>query len=159
MRIGKTLLSVLVVAAAYELLLGGRNPCFACIGAVFGMGSFFREGVKHGGNRFVGTLLGGLVVIPFYWLYYNKPLGIPAYFFLIAGLFCVIYINLVFGANGAIQPATVIYFVVLFTVSPDRYVAYTLARIVDTGAGVLVSLAINKLMPSPREEERTAEEQ
>ena len=63
MRIFKTLGAVLLVCAAYGLL-GGRNPCFACIGAVFGMGSFWREGVRHGGNRFLGTLLGGLVVIP-----------------------------------------------------------------------------------------------
>ena len=76
MRIFKTLGAVLLVCAAYGLL-GGRNPCFACIGAVFGMGSFWREGVRHGGNRFLGTLLGGLVVIPFYWLYTNRPFGLP----------------------------------------------------------------------------------
>ena len=77
MRIFKTLGAVLLVCAAYGLL-GGRNPCFACIGAVFGMGSFWREGVRHGGNRFLGTLLGGLVVIPFYWLYTNlRPAGAP----------------------------------------------------------------------------------
>ena len=49
MRIFKTLGAVLLVCAAYGLL-GGRNPCFACIGAVFGLGSFWREGVRHGGN-------------------------------------------------------------------------------------------------------------
>ena len=76
MRIFKTLGAVLLVCAAYGLL-GGRNPCFACIGAVFGLGSFWREGVRHGGNRFLGTLLGGLVVIPFYWLYANRPFGLP----------------------------------------------------------------------------------
>ena len=36
MRIFKTLGAVLLVCAAYGLL-GGRNPCFACIGAVFGL--------------------------------------------------------------------------------------------------------------------------
>ena len=139
MRIFKTLGAVLLVCAAYGLL-GGRNPCFACIGAVFGLGSFWREGVRHGGNRFLGTLLGGLVVIPFYWLYANRPFGLPGHLYLVLGLFCVIYINLLFGAHSAIQPAAVVYFVVMFTVTKDRYVSYTIARILDTGVGVLASL-------------------
>ena len=31
MRIIKTVFSCLLVALVYEFLLGGRNPCFACI--------------------------------------------------------------------------------------------------------------------------------
>lgn len=154
LRIVKTLISVLIVAVVYRYVLDNRNPCFACIGAVFGMGSIFQEGMKHGGNRFIGTLLGGLVVIPFYWLYYTTPFGIPAEVFLIVGLFCVIYINLVFGTGSAIQPGTVIYFVVMFTVSQDRYISYTIARIIDTGVGVVVSLAINALFLPPQDKKQ-----
>ena len=36
-RVYKTCLSVLIVALVYHYVLGGRNPCFACIGAVYGM--------------------------------------------------------------------------------------------------------------------------
>ena len=73
MRVVKTVISCLLVALVYEYLLDGRNPCFACIGAVYGMGSQFQEGFHNGFNRFVGTFLGGLMVIPFYWLYVNTP--------------------------------------------------------------------------------------
>ena len=59
-RVYKTCLSVLIVALVYHYVLGGRNPCFACIGAVYGMGSSFKEGFQHGFNRFIGTLLVGL---------------------------------------------------------------------------------------------------
>ncbi len=148
LRIVKTLVSCLAVALVYQYLLGGRNPCFACIGAVYGMGNQFQEGFRNGFNRFVGTLLGGLMVIPFYWLYYYQPLGIPQSVYLIVGLFCVIYINLVFGANNAIQPGTVVYFVVMFTQPTTNYVSYTLARIIDTGVGVVFSLVISMLHPS-----------
>lgn len=148
LRIVKTLVSCLAVALVYQYLLGGRNPCFACIGAVYGMGNQFQEGFRNGFNRFVGTLLGGLMVIPFYWLYYYQPLGIPQSVYLIVGLFCVIYINLVFGANNAIQPGTVVYFVVMFTQPTENYVSYTLARIIDTGVGVVFSLVISMLHPS-----------
>ncbi len=151
MRVVKTVFSCLLVALVYEYLLDGRNPCFACIGAVYGMGSQFQEGFHNGFNRFVGTFLGGLMVIPFYWLYVNTPLGIPNYIYMVAGLFCVIYLNLAFGANNAIQPGTVVYFVVMFTQPLTGYVSYTIARIIDTGVGVLFSLGITMLHPSEKD--------
>ena len=55
------------------------------------------------------------------------------------------------GAHSAIQPAAVVYFVVMFTVTKDRYVSYTIARILGTGVGVLAGLAINRLFPAPRD--------
>ena len=151
MRVVKTVISCLLVALVYEFLLDGRNPSFACIGAVYGMGSQFQEGFHNGFNRFVGTFLGGLMVIPFYWLYVNTPFGIPNYIYMAAGLFCVIYLNLAFGANNAIQPGTVVYFVVMFTQPLTGYVSYTIARIIDTGVGVLFSLVITMLHPSEKD--------
>ena len=148
MRLIKTCLSCLIISLIYMYLLPDRNPCFACIGAAYAMGSHIHEGFKHGFNRFVGTLLGGLMVIPFYWLYYNQPLGIPSSVYMVVGLFCVIYINLMFGANNAVQPASVVYFVVLYTQSEAVYVTYTIARIIDTGIGAAISVALTVLMPS-----------
>lgn len=143
LRVVKTCISCLIVAVIYEYLLGGRNPCFACIGAVYGLGTQFGDGVRTGFNRFVGTLLGGLMVIPFYWLYTHTPFGISDTVYLILGLFCVIYLHLLLGANSAIQPGTVVYFVVMFTQPATGYVGYTIARIIDTGVGALISLAVS----------------
>ena len=153
-RIYKTLLSAFIVAFIYDVILGGRNPCFALIGCVYGMGSTQNEGIRCGIGRSVGTLLGGLIVIPFYWLYHNTPLGIPDYVYLILGLFLVIYINCMCGTNAAIQPAVVVYCVVLFTVSEDRYVSYTIARIIDTFVGAAFSLVLAKVLPSPKDKEQ-----
>ena len=150
-RVLKTCLSALIVALFYDYALGGRNPCFACIGAVYGMGSSFKEGFQHGFNRFVGTLLGGLLVIPFYWLCLNAPLyipWIPSEFYMVAGLFCVMALNLAFGATSAIQPGAVVYFVVMYTQPEHSYVSYTIARIIDTGVGAAVSLAFSALFRS-----------
>jgi uncharacterized membrane protein YgaE (UPF0421/DUF939 family) len=143
----KTIISATLVAFVYGLI--DRNPCFACIGAVFGMGNVFAGGLKSGGNRFLGTLIGGLFAIPFYWLMYFSGFPIPQWVWYMVGLFFVLYFSQVFGANGAIQPGTVVFFVVLATVSTDRFVSYTIARIIDTGIGVLVSLGISRLFPSP----------
>lgn len=99
------------------------------------MGNHFHEGFKFGFNRFVGTLFGGLIVIPFYWLYYNQPLGIPKEVYLVLGLLCLMYLHILSGATTAIQPGAVIYFVVLFTQPVTNYIPYTIARVIDTGIG------------------------
>ena len=150
-RVYKTCLSALIVALLYHYVLGGRNPCFACIGAVYGLGSSFKEGFQHGFNRFIGTLLGGLMVLPFYWLTLNAPAvvpWIPVEIYMVAGMFCVMALNLAFGATSAIQPGTVVYFVVMYTQPEHSYVSYTFARIIDTGIGAMVSLALSFLLRS-----------
>lgn len=148
MRVYKTLLSVLLVVLTYNYILVGRNPCFACIGAVYAVGNHFHEGFKHGFNRFVGTLFGGLIVIPFYWLYYNHPLGIPKEIYLVIGLLCLMYLHILSGATTAIQPGAVIYFVVMFTQPVTTYVSYTIARVIDTAIGAAFSLVLNLIFPS-----------
>ncbi|MEG1932125.1 MAG: aromatic acid exporter family protein [Pygmaiobacter sp.] len=150
-RMVKTVMSATLVAILYSLL--GRNACFACIGAVYGMGNVFRGGLQSGGNRFIGTLIGGIFAIPFYALVHFSPWPIPSWVYIGIGLFVVLYVSAMFGAHGAIQPGTVVFFVVIYTVAESRFVAYTIARILDTGVGVLVSLLISKLFPSPYEQQ------
>ena len=154
MRVGKTLLSVFLVDCTYHYLFGGRNACFACIGAVYAMGNHFHEGFKFGFNRFVGTLFGGLIVIPFYWLYYNQPFGLPQEIYLVLGLLCLLHLHIWSGATTAIQPGAVIYFVVLFTQPVSGYIPYTVARVIDTGVGAAFSLVLNLLLPSRLDKRR-----
>ena len=46
-----------------------RNPTFACIGAIFGMGNDMDHSRLNGGNRFFGTLFGGLLGMGLFRLY------------------------------------------------------------------------------------------
>ena len=131
-RMWRTAVVVLLTSLIYEYLIpGGRNPCFALIGAVYGVGSRFEEGFHNGINRLIGTFVGGILVIPFYMLYQKQPFGIPAFLWLAAGLCLVLWCNLALQADSAIQPGIVVYFVVLYTVGEERVVFYTLARILD----------------------------
>ena len=93
-------------------------------------------------------MVGGILVIPFYSLYMNPPFGIPDWVWLVVGLSLVLWCNLALGADSAIQPGTVVYFVVMFTVGKERVVPYTIARILDTGMGVLVALLLTILLPT-----------
>ena len=140
-RMWRTALVVLITSIIYEYVFEGRNPCFALIGAVYGVGSQFEEGFQSGINRFIGTLVGGFLVIPFYSLYTSQPFGIPDWVWLVAGL-------------GLVQPGTVVYFVVMFTVGKERVVPYTIARILDTGVGVLMALLLTILLPTKSDREK-----
>ena len=101
-RMWRTALAVLITAVVYEYLLSKRNPCFALIGAVYAVGSQFEEGFHNGINRVIGTLVGGLLVIPFYELYTSQPFGIPDWIWLVSGLCLVIWCNFALGADSAI---------------------------------------------------------
>lgn len=148
-RTVKTVLSVTLVSVIYGLL--ERNGCFACIGAVFGMGSGMKTGLKNGGNRFIGTLVGGILTLPVYWIYKNNPISIPLGVYLAIGLFLLIYTCQIFRLYGGVQPGAVVLFVVIYSVSEDNYFNYVISRIIDTGIGVLVSLAISRVWLSPED--------
>lgn len=152
-RMWRTALVVLITSVIYEYPLEGRNPCFALIGAVYGVGSQFEEGFHNGINRVIGTLVGGLLVIPFHGLYTGQPFGIPDWIWLVAGLCLVLWCNFALGADSAIQPGIVIYFVVMFTVGKERVFLYTIARILDTGFGVAITLLLYVLYPSKHDKE------
>lgn len=146
----KTIVSATLIAILYSFL--DRSACFACIGAVFGMGNRFRGGLQAGGNRFIGTLIGGLVSLPFYLLYHEYSEIVPQWLYLSLGLFLLMYICQLTRAYGGVQPGAVVFFVVIYTVADPAHFSYVFARILDTGVGVAFSCALSWLFPSPLDE-------
>ena len=63
----KTALSASLCALIYYFL--DRNPAFACIGAIFGMGANMDHSKLHGGNRLFGTIIGGFLWFAHYSFY------------------------------------------------------------------------------------------
>ncbi|MCI8402343.1 MAG: FUSC family protein [Lachnospiraceae bacterium] len=149
-RMIKTMLAATLIALGYSIW--DRNPCFACIGAVFGMGNVLTGGLKSGGNRFIGTIMGGVIALLFYPMYHYELWGIPSWIYLSAGLLILLYIGEMLGAIGGIQPGAVVFYVVILTVPEATYIQYTVNRMIDTGIGVAVALAFDRALPSPKEE-------
>ncbi len=152
MRNVKTALSATLCALLY--LPFDRNPTFACIGAVFGMGSDMSGSRLHGGNRLFGTVIGGILgmlLFRFYIIFY--PDGGTEPFILLMlfiGMILLVLISLMVRWPGAIQPGSVVLCIILFNTPVDTYISYSLNRIADTGFGVIVSLLINYLLPRER---------
>ena len=127
MRNIKTGLAATLCALVYLLI--GRNPTFACIGAVFGTGSDMGDSWLNGGNRLFGTIIGGFLGMALFSIYIMVyPEGYyPGYdmkFLMLPLLFV--------------------------GVTLETYITYSLERMLDTAIGVVVALAINLLLPRER---------
>lgn len=149
MRNIKTAIAATLCALLY--LPFDRNPTFACIGAIFGMGSDIENSWKSGGNRFVGTLIGGFIgmgLFALYTLVYPDGEMHPLMLlFLFIGVVAVVLISQIFEWYGAIPPGGVLLCIILFNTPPEHYVSYSLNRMFDTGIGVLIALMVNILLP------------
>ena len=151
LRNAKTALSASLCALIYFFL--DRNPAFACIGAIFGMGADMEGSRLHGGNRLFGTILGGFLGIALYRIYLifypdggHHLLLVPLLF---VGIVVLILLAQLFWV-GAVQPGGVVLCLLLFSIGPDDYISYSLNRMLDTGVGVAMSLLINWLLPRDR---------
>ena len=147
----KTAVTAMLVAIVYCLL--DRNPAFACIGVIFGLGTDMQDSIQNGGNRLFGTLIGGLLSIVVFWVYLRVyPQGGHSMLLaLLLGAAIVVLILLCqYFWPGGVQPGGVVLCIVLFSTPVDSYIPYALNRILDTSVGVIVALAVNYFLPRER---------
>ena len=148
----KTAIAATLCALMYYLV--DRNPTFACIGAIFGLGSDMSNSKLNGGNRFFGTLFGGILGMLLFKVYImvypqagHHPLLLVLLF---VGVVILIVVSQAFRWPGAVQPGGVVLCILLFNTPVKTYISYSLARIIDTGLGVIIALAVNWLLPRDR---------
>ena len=147
----KTAAAAALCALVYALI--DRNPTFACIGAIFGMGTDLENSKLHGGNRLFGTVIGGflgMALFRVYLIFYphggHSLMLVPLLF---TGVVILILLSQKFWV-GAVQPGGVVLCIILFNTPVDTYVEYALNRMLDTGVGVAAALLINHLLPRER---------
>ena len=155
MRNIKTAIAATLCALIYYPIQ--RNPTFACIGAVFGLGSDMENSWLNGGNRLFGTIFGGVLGMLLYSFYlYFYPEGTKEGFnllillLLFMGVVALILVSQIFNWPGAIQPGGVMLSILLFNQPADTFVTYSMNRIFDTAIGVVVALIVNLLLPRER---------
>lgn len=152
MRNLKTALAATLCALLY--LPFGRNPTFACIGAIFGVGNDLGHSWLNGGNRLFGTVIGGFLGMGLFRIYISVyPEGgthLLLFVLLFAGVVLTILASQLFRWPGAVQPGGVVLCIILFNTPVDTYVSYSLNRMLDTGIGVVVALLVNVLLPRER---------
>jgi len=154
MRNIKTAIAATLCALLYAFF--DRNPTFACIGAIFGMGSDFKDSKLSGGNRLFGTIIGGLIGMGLFFIYvqyYPEPTSnfrFMLFELLFVGILLMVLVCQFFVIPGAIQPAGVVLCIILFNTPVDAYISYPLNRIFDTAIGVVIGIAVNMLISRER---------
>ncbi len=152
MRNFKTALAATLCALLYFPI--NRNPTFACIGAIFGMGRDLDNSKENGGNRLFGTIIGGIIGMALFHLYvqfYPEGGVHPLLFiFLFVGIVYLVLVCQVLFWPGAIQPGGVVLCIILFNTPVDTYIQYSMNRIFDTAIGVLIALLINIVLSPKR---------
>ena len=148
MRNIKTAIAATLCALVYYFF--DRSPAFACIGAIFGMGSDYEMSKLHGGNRFFGTLVGGFIGMALFAVYAelfpdgsNRWVLIPLTF--IGVVLLILACQRIWV--GGIQPGGVVLCIILFNTPVETYISYALNRILDTGIGVLAAFFVNAMLP------------
>ena len=150
----KSALAATLCALLYFVI--GRNPTFACIGAIFGMGSDMDNSRLNGGNRFFGTIIGGVLGMLLFRLYIMiVPDGHQTaltLLFLFIGVVVLISACQAFKWPGGIQPGGVVLCIILFNTPVETYIEYSIFRMIDTGVGVACALFVNWYFTRPRVE-------
>lgn len=144
MRSIKTAISATLCAVLY--ILFGRNPTFACIGAVFGMESDYSDKPwRTGLNRLIGTIIGGFLGMGLYYIDLHISSKFVEILLLMIGIVLLIYISQLFRCAGAIQGGAVVFYIIMLNTPSDQYISYAINRMLDTGIGVGMSVLINVL--------------
>lgn len=145
MRSIKTAISATLCALIYVII--DRNATFACIGAVFGMESESSDKPwRTGGNRLVGTVIGGFLGMGLFYLQQQIPGKLFEICLLSVGILLLIYISQLLGCHGAIQGGAVVFYIVMLNTPQDQYIAYALNRMLDTAVGVTMSVLMNVVL-------------
>lgn len=152
MRNVKTALAATLCALLY--LPFHRSPAFACIGAIFGLGTDMGHSWLSGGNRFFGTIIGGLIGMAMFRIhigfYPEGGMNLLLVLLLFVGVMLLIIACRVFRWPGGIQPGGVVLCILLFNTPVDTYISYSLNRMFDTGVGFAMALLVNLLLPRER---------
>lgn len=153
--LGLRSLKTALVAMLAVLIYGifpGHDPTFACIGAIFGMGADMKESRRSGGNRFFGTVIGGVIGLGLYWAEHqlfpdgNYWLRLPL---VCIGIIVLVSLCVLFHWPGGVQPGGVVLCIILFN-TPPHHIDYAVWRMIDTGVGVLLALLVNFLFSRER---------
>ena len=154
MRNVKTAIAATLCALLYAFF--DRNPTFACIGAIFGMGSDFKDSKKSGGNRLFGTIFGGLIGMALFYIYihvYPEPTSnfrFLLFELLFVGVILLVLVCQFFLVPGAIQAGGVVLCIIMFNTPVDQYISYPLNRIFDTAIGVIIGIIVNMVISRER---------
>lgn|GEM_PF-4222635 len=133
-----------------HFLLYRPDPIFACIAAVIVMQPTVEYSLQQSSHRIFGTAVGGAFGLLFLWLdflLWHRRFNLLV---VVAGVIAVIYFCLLIRSSMSVSIAVVTFLIILLTLNEEFPYRYALHRIVDTVAGIGISLGVNLLIRKPK---------
>ncbi len=148
MRIWKTVIAVFICAVLGRIT--GIHPFYAIIAAILCMQQNTEQSIKKGAVRLVGTAIGGAFAVLILLLIDFTPLEeFSALYYIVLSL-CVIpliYSNVLLGREASSYITCVVFFsIVLSHFDTENHYIFALQRMLETAAGIIISVAVNKLI-------------
>lgn len=132
------------------------GPFYACIASVICMQGSLSKSKMQGLSRIIGTLIGGGVGLLILTLGSALSSGWVMGVTLGLGVLLTIWVCNRIGQPGASSIGAVVCCAVLLSHSGEERYFYTIARVGETIVGILVALAVNRLLPGNKEQEQQA---
>ena len=126
------------------------NSIQACIAAVICMQNTVVDSYKKGFQRVIGTIIGGIAGGLVLFIVTNFGSEDLLIFIIPLGITILIYICVNIDMKQSVVICCVVYLSIIITKNhQDGYLLYTLNRVIDTIAGIMVALLVNKYMHIP----------
>ena len=154
MRVVKTVISVFI-SVIITTVMGGM-PINSAVASVLTTQDTQDGSIKYGKNRILGNTVGAIFAIIFVFVvdFFDIKLFTVSYYFVMSILIIPIAkILLISKQKAAISSALITFLITLMSYisqSELKYI-YVQSRIIDTFIGVLVSIAINIVLPDNRD--------
>jgi len=151
MRNIKTSLSVFVCLLLFQII-NRENSIYACVAAVICMQNTIVDSLEKGISRIIGTIVGGstgalILFVATDLFSVRKDMMI---FIIPLGIVILIEICVAIGKKQAVVISCVVYLSILISKNRDGgYMVYTVNRVIDTSAGIIITLLINKYVMMP----------
>lgn len=136
MRNIKTAIAV-SLSVTISRFLNMEYPFYTAIAAIISMQATIGESFKVGRNRMLGTILGAMVGVVFYFI---DPRSV---IIMGIGIMVVIYMCNLLGWNKSVSIAGIVFCVIMTNLDGRDPVFYALNRIFDTFIGITIAVLVN----------------
>ena len=153
LRMIKTALSVsLCMLAAWTLSY--PPPIYACIAAVIVTRETVEDSFKQGVARVIATLIGGVMALGLLLLDLENSPGLLEVLLAGVGVLLTLYVCLLLKTPDAAALACVTFLIIVLQHADDKYL-FALYRVLETIAGIIVSLVVNRIIPVAGKRQKT----
>lgn len=117
------------------------NPLYVCVATMWAMQSTPRESIRMGGQRLIGTSIGGVLGVIM--IFISKAIGIHPYILAIVGAILGFFITNVIKMKQASSFCVIIVITILIDTFELHPYIYALKKTLEAAVGIVIAVIVN----------------